>query len=97
MAVLHPDVVLRVDRGKGFAQLPVEGPERVAGAVLERGRPFAPFARQALVNGAAGAVVGREGQLLSVVAFTVTDGKISTIDIVADPAKLSAVAASYAE
>jgi RNA polymerase sigma-70 factor (ECF subfamily) len=95
VAVLHPDVVLRVDRGKGLAQLPLEGAERVARAVLERGSPFAALARPALVNGAAGVVVGRDGRLYSVVAFTVTDGRISTIDVVADPAKLSTVAASY--
>jgi RNA polymerase sigma-70 factor (ECF subfamily) len=97
VAVLHPDVVLRVDRGAAFAQLPIEGAERVAGAVLERGRPFAPHARPAVVNGAAGAVVGRDGRLFSVVAFTVSDGRIAAIDVVADPAKLSAVAASYTE
>jgi RNA polymerase sigma-70 factor (ECF subfamily) len=97
VAVLHPDVVLRVDRGAAFAQLPLEGAERVADAVLERGRPFAPHARPAVVNGAAGAVVGRDGRLFSVVAFTVSDGRIAAIDVVADPAKLSAVAASYTE
>ena len=57
----------------------------------------APHARPAVVNGAAGAVVGRDGRLFSVVAFTVSDGRIAAIDVVADPAKLSAVAASYTE
>jgi len=50
-----------------------------------------------VVNGAAGVVVGSDGRLFSVVAFTVSDGRIAAIDVVADPAKLSAVAARYAE
>ena len=94
VAVLHPDVVMRVDLGRPTDR-PVEGSERVARTVLARGTPLAPLARPAVVNGAAGAVVGRDGRLLSVVAFAVADGRIVAIDVIADPAKLSAVAASY--
>jgi RNA polymerase sigma-70 factor (ECF subfamily) len=36
-----------------------------------------PFVRPALVNGAAGAVVAPAGRVFSVMAFTVTDGKIA--------------------
>jgi len=94
--VLHPDVVMRVDLGRA-GDRPVEGAEQVARTVLQRGTPLAPLARPALVNGAAGAVVGRGGRLISVVAFAVADGRIVGIDVIADPAKLSAVAASYGE
>ncbi len=96
VAVLHPDAVLRVDLGPRVEREPVSGAADVARAILLRGSPLAPLARPALVNGAAGAVVGRDGRLLSVVSFTVLDGRISAIDVVADPAKLSLVAASYA-
>ena len=95
VAVLHPDAVLRTDLGTRGG-LEVAGAEEVARTVLARGTALAPFARPAVVNGAAGAVVGRDGRLISVVAFTVADDRIVEIDIVADPAKLSAVAASYA-
>jgi RNA polymerase sigma-70 factor (ECF subfamily) len=42
----------------------------------------------ALINGVAGAVTTRDGQPFSVGAFTVRDGKIVEIDILADPARL---------
>jgi RNA polymerase sigma-70 factor (ECF subfamily) len=48
-----------------------------------------PFIRPALVNGAAGAVVTPHGQLFSVMAFTVTDGKITQIDALVDPDRLA--------
>jgi RNA polymerase sigma-70 factor, ECF subfamily len=96
VAVLDPDAVLRVDLGPRAEREPVTGAADVARTILRRGSPLAPLARPAVVNGAAGAVVGRDGKLLSVVAFTVTNGRIAAIDVIADPAKLEAVAASYA-
>jgi RNA polymerase sigma-70 factor (ECF subfamily) len=42
----------------------------------------------ALVNDAAGAVAVRNGRPLSVMAFTVTGGKIAAIDMIADPDRL---------
>ena len=43
----------------------------------------------ALVNGAAGVVVTADGQPISVWGFTVTDGKIVSIDVLGDPARLA--------
>jgi RNA polymerase sigma-70 factor (ECF subfamily) len=89
VAVLDPDVVLRIDRGarpRG-ASRDVRG----ARAVAERGVAFsrlAPFARPALVNGTAGFVVARSGRLLGVAGFTVAQGKIIEIDLLMDPARL---------
>jgi hypothetical protein len=48
-----------------------------------------PFVRPALVNGAAGAVVAPRGRLFSVVAFTVTNGKITQINALLDPDRLA--------
>jgi RNA polymerase sigma-70 factor (ECF subfamily) len=48
-----------------------------------------PFLRPALVNGAAGAVVAPRGRVLSVMAFTVTNGKIAHIDSLVDPERLA--------
>jgi RNA polymerase sigma-70 factor (ECF subfamily) len=48
-----------------------------------------PVVRPALVNGAAGAVVAPRGRILSVMAFTVTKGKIVQIDALLDPERLA--------
>ena len=89
VAVLDPDVVLRSDGGvaRPGASFVVHG----AGAVAEQALTFArlsPFVRPALVNGAAGVVVAPRGRPFSVMAFTVTQGKIVAIDGLADPERL---------
>jgi RNA polymerase sigma factor (sigma-70 family) len=90
MEILDPDVVLLADSGA----LP-EGASTVlrgARAVARGGRGFSylvPFARPALVNGAAGLVTTPHGKPFSVVGFTVAGGKIVEIDILADPERLS--------
>ena len=45
-------------------------------------------ARPALVDGAVGLVVGRQGRLFLVLKLTFTNGKITEINAVADPARL---------
>jgi RNA polymerase sigma factor (sigma-70 family) len=90
VAVLDPDVVLRADRGAappGASRL-LRGASTVAGQALVFGRGLAQFARPALVNGAAGLVAARGGRPVSVMGFTVTQGKIVEIDILADPERL---------
>jgi RNA polymerase sigma-70 factor (ECF subfamily) len=47
-----------------------------------------PFARPALLNGAAGFVVAPHGEPFSVLGITVAHGKIVEIDVVADPERL---------
>ena len=49
---------------------------------------LAPFARPALVNGAAGFVVTPEGRPRSIVGVIVRGGKIVEIDVIADPERL---------
>jgi RNA polymerase sigma factor (sigma-70 family) len=92
VAVLDPDVVLRVDRG---AQRPGASREvRGAPAVAEQVRTFASlarFARPALVNGAAGFVVAPRGRPVAVAGFTVTGDRIAEIDLLADPDRLGAL------
>jgi RNA polymerase sigma factor (sigma-70 family) len=90
LRVLDPDAVFRIDAGPlaRRAQEPVVGAEAVARQVLSRGRPFARFARPAIVNGVAGVVVAPRGRPLAVVAFTCASGRIAAIDLVADPQKL---------
>src|SRR5512132_3718105 len=93
LAVLDPDVVFRIDGGgiPPHARPPVIGAEAVARQLLERAPTFARFARPALVNGAAGLVVAPGAQPSSVVGFTVVNGRIVAIDIIADPHKLDGV------
>ena len=90
VAVLDPDVELRIDGGvlRAEASLLLRGAEAVAGHTATYARLY-PFIRPALVNGAAGAVVAPHGQLFSVMAFTVTDGKITQIDALVDPDRLA--------
>jgi RNA polymerase sigma factor (sigma-70 family) len=92
LEVLDPDVVFRVHAAEGdprAAGLPAEGAKQVAQRILTRGRPFAPLTRPAMVNGAPGAVAEREGKRLGVMACTVSDGRIVTLDLVIDPDRLS--------
>ncbi len=90
VAVLDPDVELRIDGGvlREDASLVLRGADHVAGHTATYARLF-PFVRPALVNGAAGAVVAPRGRPLSVMAFTVTNGKIAAIDALLDPERLA--------
>ena len=87
LAVLDPDVVLRVDYGAAGPLKVVRGAEAVASQALgysQRGLSVRP----ALVNGAAGLVSTRDGRPFSVGAFTVRGGKIVEFDILTDPERL---------
>ena len=89
VAVLDPDVVLRADGGRArpAATAIVRGAREVAARALM----FAslhPFARPVLVNGLPGVVVAPDGRPVSVMSFTVVDGRIVAIDALADPDRL---------
>jgi RNA polymerase sigma-70 factor (ECF subfamily) len=93
LELLDPGVVLRVDAGPGspLAQPPIVGAAQVL-AEAKKWSAMAPHGRPAIVNGVAGAVVGRpDGTVFSVVALTIVNGRINAIDFVADPAKLAHV------
>jgi RNA polymerase sigma factor (sigma-70 family) len=89
VAVLDPEVVFRADGPAAVGTpTPVAGAEAVARHVLERGAPFAPYARPAIVNGAAGAIVQPGRRVVAVVGFTVVGGCIVELDLISDPDKL---------
>ncbi|GAA2598026.1 sigma factor [Actinomadura fulvescens] len=88
VAVLDPDVVLRSDTGKGRPLAVVRGAAAVARGALTFGR-VARAATPALVNGAAGVVSTVGGRPYSVLAFTVADGRIVEIDVLADPGRVA--------
>ncbi|HZB08484.1 MAG TPA: RNA polymerase sigma factor SigJ [Rubrobacter sp.] len=89
VALLDPDVVLHADREAVPSRAPtvIRGAHAVArGALASSAR--ARFTQPALVNGAVGLVMAPRGQLFLILGFTITDGKITEIDVVADPARL---------
>jgi hypothetical protein len=94
VSLLDPDVIFRIDRGEiaAAARRPavVRGATEVARLALEGGARFAPFCRPAIVNGAAGLVVAPGPRPVGVVAFTIVDGRIAQIDVVADRKKVAA-------
>jgi RNA polymerase sigma-70 factor (ECF subfamily) len=88
VAVLDPDVVLRADAGAvpGLSR-EVRGAETVARQALMFSRLDLEL-RPALINGAAGVVATRDGEPFSVMACTIRAGKITEMDILADPERL---------
>jgi RNA polymerase sigma-70 factor (ECF subfamily) len=90
VTVLDPEIVLRADGGaaKGMSRL-----VRGAQAVASQAKAFSQMglsSQVVLVNGNIG-VVSRlpDGRVLSVIGFTIADGKVVEMDILADPDRLS--------
>ncbi|MCG5220873.1 sigma-70 family RNA polymerase sigma factor [Streptosporangium sp. KLBMP 9127] len=82
LALLDPDVVLRADRAAvlvGASGL-VRGASAVAGTFSGRSRA----AKLALIDGVAGAVWAQGGQPRVVFGFTISGGRITEIDLIAD-------------
>jgi len=89
LELLDPGVELRIDGGvlRANASLVLHGADAVASHTATYSELY-PAVRPALVNGCAGAVVAPSGQVFSVMAFTVTHGKIIQIDALLDPERL---------
>jgi RNA polymerase sigma factor (sigma-70 family) len=94
VALLDPDVVLRIDAGAGrpAASLLVRGAAAVASQARSGLAPVltrpALDLRLAVVNGTAGVVVTVRGRPVTVMGFTITGGKIAEIDAVTDPERV---------
>ncbi|MFF4434728.1 sigma-70 family RNA polymerase sigma factor [Streptomyces sp. NPDC001513] len=89
VSLLHPDVVLRADKAVGPTPAPlfITGSVTVAKgamAAMQRARSTQP----ALVDGVVGLAMAPLGRLFLVLRFTVEDGLITEIDIVAEPERL---------
>ena len=89
IAVLDPDVVLHSDGGTAHpdASMVLRGAAEVARRTLAIAYPAAPK-HPVLVNGAAGVLVTVAGQPVALMGFTVSLGKITEIDAIADPDRL---------
>lgn len=92
LALLHPDVVLTADRFVVPTPEPVRvgGARAVAeGAMAATGR--ARFTGLALLDGRVGLVMAPQGRLRLVLLFTIADGAVTGIDVVADRERLDQI------
>jgi len=98
VAVLDPGVVLRIDAGTRLpaASMAIRGADAVARQALTGLTSLLPKVQlqPTLVNGAAGVIVTRRGRPVTVIGFTVAEGKIVEIDSVADPERVRRIAAA---
>ena len=98
VAMLDPDVVLRIDAGatRPAASLAIHGAAAVARQALSGLATALRVAqlRPTLVNGAAGVVVTVRGRPVAVMGFTIADGKIAEIDAIADPERVGQITAA---
>jgi RNA polymerase sigma-70 factor, ECF subfamily len=94
-ALLDPDVVWRADGGGKVHAAPrlKRGASAVARMLAGFSRRPPLGLRTALVNGSPGLVLRDADGVLTVMALTVSDGRITAIDVIRDPDKLTAAAA----
>ena len=87
VAVLDPDIVVRGDWGSGTI-VEVRGAENVARRAMAASQRDGLVVRPALINGAAGWVSVLDGEVYAIGALTLQNGRITTMDILLDPARL---------
>ena len=89
LAVLDPDVVVRLDAHAGAPGAPRElrGAENWARGAVAFSR-LARFVQPALVNGSVGLVFAAGGRLTRALSFKFANGRIVEAEIMADPARL---------
>jgi RNA polymerase sigma factor (sigma-70 family) len=93
IALLAPDVELRIDGGlrRADASILLRGAQSVAGHTATYAGLY-PYVQPALVNGAAGALITLDDEVVfSVMAFAVVNGTIARIDALLDPDRLEAL------
>jgi len=90
LRVLDPDVVFRMDLGPAsrLAHRPIVGAGAVASQVLATAPRFAHLAQPVLVNGEAGALFGPRDKPIAVIGFTIANGRIAALNLIADTDKL---------
>lgn len=98
LALLHPDIVVRIDAGasRPKASMELHGAAAVARQVLMGLSSTLALSnihvRPVLVNGAAGVVFTMDGHPVAVMSFTVAIGRIVEIDSIADPERVRRIA-----
>ena len=91
LGLLDPEVVWRADGGGKVRATPAleHGAAPIAALLVGFGRRPPRWMRVALVNGAPGLVIRDADGVLSVMALTVDAGRITAIDVIRDPGKLT--------
>jgi RNA polymerase sigma-70 factor (ECF subfamily) len=79
--------MVREDTGSGTI-VEVRGAENVARRAMAVSQ-LGLVARPALVNGAAGWISQRDGEVFAIAALTLHNGRITTMNILLDPARLA--------
>jgi RNA polymerase sigma factor (sigma-70 family) len=89
LAVLDPDLVVRADMAVGSgAPTEIRGAAVWAKGAIAYGH-LARLTRPALVNGTIGVVVAPRGRLVRALRFTIANRKITEIEVIGNPARLS--------
>jgi RNA polymerase sigma factor (sigma-70 family) len=90
LAVLDPDVVVRMDAAPGAPGAPREfrGAANWARGATAAFSRFARFVQPAVVNGTVGLVFAPGGKLSRALSFTVANGKITQVEIITDRDRL---------
>jgi RNA polymerase sigma-70 factor (ECF subfamily) len=89
VAVLDPDVLVRIDETAGRPGAPreIRGARNWAQGAVTFSQ-MARFAQAALVDGSVGIIFARDGRLSRALRFTIANGKIVQADIIAQPTRL---------
>jgi RNA polymerase sigma factor (sigma-70 family) len=90
VALLDPDVVVRIDGGttNPDATAVVHGAVAAARRTVSIAQPSVPKL-PVLVNGVPGVLVAGDGRAFAVIGFTISGGKIVAIDAIIDPVRLA--------
>jgi len=90
IAVLDPDVVVRIDKAAARPGMPreIRGAWNWAKGAIAFSQQLAGDIRPMLVNGEVGLVWAPGGHLRRVLRFSISDGKIGKVDIVGDEERL---------
>jgi RNA polymerase sigma-70 factor (ECF subfamily) len=88
LAVLDPDVVVRMDAGAPGAPREFRGAAAWARGATAAFSRYARFVQLVLIHGRAGLVFAPGGHLSRVLTFTITNGRITEVDIITDRERL---------
>jgi RNA polymerase sigma-70 factor (ECF subfamily) len=90
LGVLDPDIVLRADFGTGVLQT-LSGARAVAESACTIG-PTQPMPQPVVADGLPAVLVRMDGRPSRVLRFTVADGRVAGIDVLADPDRVERLA-----
>jgi RNA polymerase sigma factor (sigma-70 family) len=87
--LLDPDAVVRADGGtaRPGTSVVMRGAEQIARATIATASPLADFT-PVLVNGVAGMLITVRGHAVSLIAVTVSGGRVTALDGITDPGRL---------